>query len=203
MTSLAKDNKIKYNKIRGGITIPRIISGRARGLKLETIPGEGTRPTADRVKEAFFNIIAEKIWGSSFADVFSGTGSMGGEALSRNADEVVFIDNDPKCREVILRNIGKIDLTRKGIVYCKDYRDVLAEIKPQDIFYVDPPYNKGLGEPCLKLISKYDLVKCGGVVVWEHDKTEEVSENIGKLIRYDERKYGRTRLSFYKLVKET
>ena len=160
--------------------------------------GETTRPTGDRVKEAFFNIIAPQVAQSKFADVFAGSGNIGCEALSRGAQRVTFIDIDPKCKEVILKNAKKVSLDNRVDLYNEDYKTALRRLKEQDIVYIDPPYNKGLGTACLELIAKYDILSKDGIAVLEHDNIEQTPENIGKLVRYDSRKYGRCILSFYR-----
>jgi len=179
----------------------RIISGIARGIKLETLPGKDVRPTSDRAKEAFFNIIAERLPESRFADVFAGSGSMGCEALSRGAERVVFVEASLQCRKIIKKNIHKIRTYSEYKVY-GDFRGCIRLLEKQDIVFLDPPYNKGLGIECLELISKYDILTCGGIVVYEHEVLENIPNEIGNLVRYDARKYGRCMMSFYKIGQE-
>ena len=121
----------------------RIISGKARGTKLYTLKGETTRPTLDRVKESLFNIIQEKIVGSSFLDVFSGSGAIGLEAASRGAKEVILCEKDKNAIMVIKKNIEKTHL--EVTLYETSYEKMLEKLNEKlDIIYIDPPYKTNL-----------------------------------------------------------
>ena len=159
--------------------------------------GEATRPTADRVKESFFNIIAPRIVESKFTDIFSGTGSIGCEALSRGAKWVSFVDEEPKCVAIIEKNAQRVCLKENITIYCESYKSAVKKLEKQDIIFLDPPYNKGIGVQCLDLISKYDILESNGIAVLEHDSVEDIPEKIGNLKRFNSRKYGRAVLSFY------
>ncbi len=182
--------------------IPRIISGQARGLKLDTLQGETTRPTADRVKEALFNMIAADLPGCYFADVFAGSGSMGCEALSRGAEKVFFIEEAPECMKVISRNVEKVKLGQKAQFYKESALKALPKLPKQDIIFMDPPYHKNLGILGLEIIAKYAILKDDGLVILEHDWDEEIPDRIGALACCDTRKYGRCMLHFYRWEKE-
>ena len=122
----------------------RIIGGSARGRRLFAPPGENTRPTADRVREALFNILAARLDGARVLDLFGGSGALALEALSRGAACAVIGDKDPGAVSVIRRNalsvLGEAELPRVKIV-CRDYRALLASLaEPFDLVFLDPPY---------------------------------------------------------------
>ena len=168
----------------------RIISGRARGTKLYTLEGENTRPTLDRVKESLFNIIQNKIEDANFLDLFSGSGAIGLEALSRGAKKTIFCDSSKQAIEIINKNIKKTHLEDNSKVYNLDYKKALKEIKEkQDIIYIDPPYKTDFAIQAINEIIKLNIIETD-------DK--EIIENIEKLEIeiQDKRKYGRAYLIF-------
>lgn len=157
----------------------RVISGSARGRKLKTIEGLETRPTLDRIKETLFNMINFDIPNCEFLDLFSGSGSIGIEALSRGAEEVVFVESNMSCKEIIFENINSINLWNN---WKYEKGDVLTAItslgnqnKKFDIIYMDPPYEMDLYEPTLKQILKGDLLKKEGYIIMEHKTNLEFS----------------------------
>lgn len=161
----------------------RVISGKARGLKLNTIEGDSTRPTRDMVKEALFSILMNEIPNSRFLDLFAGSGAIGIEALSRGADFCMFIDANSKCIKVIKENIEKAKFSEITEVYNTDYKNALNKIKQNefDIIYVDPPYNKNMGIDAINIISERDILKENGIIVLETDTNEIVPETIRKV----------------------
>ena len=137
----------------------RIISGRARGTKLYTLEGENTRPTLDRVKESLFNIIQNKIEDANFLDLFSGSGAIGLEALSRGAKKTIFCDSSKQAIEIINKNIKKTHLEDNSKVYNLDYKKALKEIKEkQDIIYIDPPYKTDFAIQAINEIIKLNII---------------------------------------------
>lgn len=172
----------------------RIIAGKYRGRVLAGFKGKGIRPTADRVKESLFNILAPEIHGANLLDLFCGSGSVGLEALSRGADYVVFNDASRESLAVLQKNL---DLLRvKAKVYNMDFRALLESIDITfDIIFLDPPYKSDAGEQALEIIARRGLLNTGGVAVLESDRPFEGSAH--GLVRYDERKYGITYLTFF------
>lgn len=123
----------------------RIISGSRRGLILETPEGLDTRPTSDRIKETLFNMIAFDIPDCIFLDLFSGSGQMGIEALSRGASKAIFIEKDKKALNCINNNLKKAKLVDDALVYAEDVFSGLNRLNSHEIFdiiFMDPPYNK-------------------------------------------------------------
>ncbi len=178
----------------------RIVSGKARGLKIKTIESDSTRPTKDMVREALFSIIAQEVPDSIFLDLFAGSGAVGIEALSRGAKCCYFADVNKECTKVILENLQKAKFEDKSTIYTLDYEKVLGKINDVkfDIIFIDPPYNKGLGIKAIKLISSYDLLKTNGIIVYETDEVEDIPDVIEIYTKFKEKKYGRNILNFYK-----
>ncbi len=151
------------------------------------------RPTADRVKESLFNILAPEINGANVLDLFCGSGNVGLEALSRGADMVVFNDLSKESLAVLKKNCESLRLSPQ--VYNLDFRELLGMLDVTfDIIFIDPPYKSGYGKEALELIARHKLLNTGGVAVFESDKPFE--GDVG-LTKYDERKYGATYLTFF------
>ncbi|NLD20236.1 MAG: 16S rRNA (guanine(966)-N(2))-methyltransferase RsmD [Clostridiales bacterium] len=176
----------------------RIIAGEYKGRRLKSPPDYTVRPTTDKVKEALFSILSEKIWDSRVLDLFSGTGNLGLEALSRGARLCVFADNSRDSIELIKGNITHCGAEDKARVAAGDYRRVIAkEREPFDIILLDPPYGKGYLEECFKLIEENHSLACDGVIVAEHRKEEVLPEEFCGLTKVKERRYGVIMLSIY------
>lgn len=177
----------------------RIISGNARGTKLDTLEGEDTRPTLDRVKEALFNIIQGDILDSEVLDLFSGSGALALESISRGARSAILCDNSRKAIQVIKNNIQKTHYEDSIETINKDYRKCLEDIKEKnfDIIFLDPPYKTDFGIDALKIIIKNQNLKENGIIVFETDREDEYIEKLGKFAKIiDLRKYGRVKLVF-------
>ena len=175
----------------------RIISGKARGTKLYTLEGEITRPTLDRVKESLFNIIQEKILGSSFLDVFSGSGAIGLEAASRGAKKVFLCEKDKNAIEVIKKNIEKTHL--EVTLYETSYEKMLENLDEKlDIIYIDQPYKTNLVYEAVNKLINLNLLKSDSLIIVETDEEERVEQALKNLnVKIiDKRKYGRVHLIF-------
>ena len=177
----------------------RIISGKARGTKLNTLEGNLTRPTLDRVKESLFNIIQNDIMGSIFLDVFSGSGAIGLEAASRGAKKVILCEKNKQAIEVIEKNISKTHLENEVILYKKDYENMLKDLKEKvDIVYIDPPYKTDLAYKSVKKMLELDILNLNSLIIIETDEEERILKQIKdlKIKILDKRKYGRIHLIF-------
>lgn len=149
----------------------RVIAGSARRLNLKTIEGLDTRPTTDRIKETLFNMINLRLPGSTFLDLFSGSGGIGIEALSRGAVQTVFIEKNPKAVECIRENLRTTKLEEKAVVMeC----GVLAGLKRLEgkgyVFhtvFMDPPYEKGLEQEALSCLADSALINEDSVIIIE------------------------------------
>lgn len=184
----------------------RIISGKARGKKLKTPEGDHIRPTLDRVRENLYNMIGISIRGSVFLDLFSGTGAVGIEALSRGAEKVYFVDNDIKSYELTLYNIKSARLQEAAFVLKMDAQKALAQLESQgvkfDIIYLDPPYNKGIVQKILQQLGKYNIMQDEGTIIVETDRGEETPESIGEFYKIKEKNYAATKITFYGVANE-
>ena len=176
----------------------RVISGTARGLKLKAPEGMNTRPTTDRIKESLFNIIAPDLYDICFLDLFSGSGSMGIEALSRGAAKAYFSDNNRKSISVINDNISRAHLSDKAVVMQCDFLQALQRIKAAgdkiDIAFLDPPYNTDLAVRAMESIVRLDLLSDGGYIIAEQAQGEPDIDIDGLAV---------TRVKDYKTTKMT
>jgi 16S rRNA (guanine966-N2)-methyltransferase len=146
----------------------RVISGQARGRILKAPRGYKTRPTADRVKEAIFNVLSAKIKGSYVLDVFAGSGGLGIEALSRGAEYAVFIENNRESWLTIKKNLALTGFETQAQVFLGDFAHVLPRLEKRfDLVFLDPPYNQGLVQKSVSLIIDLGLLKDQGVIIIE------------------------------------
>ena len=179
----------------------RIISGTAKGTKLYTLEGTNTRPTLDRIKEPLFSIIQNRIKNSIVLDLFSGSGALGLEAISRGAEKAILCDNSYKAIEVIKKNIMKTHFENKVQLICKDYKKCLDNINEKvDLIFIDPPYEKNLAVNAVKIIFEKDLLAVDGLIILETDDEKREIEQIKSLKNNinicDLRTYGRVKLIF-------
>lgn len=179
----------------------RVISGSAKGLKLKSPEGLNIRPTADRIKESLFNIIAPYLYNSIFLDLFSGTGSIGIEALSRGAKNVTFVDYDKNSISIIKKNISLAKFEKQSIIYNLNTINAIDKLnkdnKKFDIIFLDPPYNKGFLLPTLEKIEQYNLLNNNGFIICEQH-IDEPEINLKNLYTYKIKKYKITKIDFLK-----
>ena len=182
----------------------RIIAGELRGRKLRSVPGTKTRPTADRIREAIFNILAFQIHGSRVLDLFAGTGAFGIEALSRGAASAVFIDNDPDSISTIRENIEHLSLENTArILRWNPTVNLTCLNSLQSAFnliFMDPPYNRNMIAPALFHLHASQSIDKGACVVVEHSHLEPVLKDQLPYEISDERRYGKTLVTFLNYV---
>lgn len=184
----------------------RITGGSARGRKLLSPKSELIRPTCDRVREALFNIIGERIIGACVLDCFAGTGAIGIEALSRGADFTLFVDQSLEAGRLIEANL-RSTLSRPRAAFARLNLATTATLQPLrihlppgrrfELIVMDPPYRQDLVPRLLQLIDAEQLLEPGGLVVAEEHFQVELPESIGTLHRFDHRRYGETGLWFF------
>lgn len=151
----------------------RVIAGSARRLQLKTLDGIDTRPTTDRIKETLFNMIAPGIYGCVFLDLFSGSGGIGIEALSRGAKEAVFVEKNPKAMKCIKENLKFTRLENKAMTLTRDVMTALYQLEGEKVFdyiFMDPPYHQGLEQCVLEYLSESALVYEDTVIIVEASK---------------------------------
>ena len=171
----------------------RVISGTARGLRLESPDGQDTRPTLDNVKEAVFSMLFDRVRDAKVLDLFAGSGALGIEALSRGASHCIFSDKSPKSVSIVRTNVTKARLTDKAEIVKADYKEVLSDCtgkgKKFDIIFLDPPYANGLLDEALQFIYSNSLLAKNGVVVAEFDNGTPL--DIQNYILIKDKRYGR------------
>ena len=149
----------------------RVISGKARSLKLKTIDGDATRPTTDRIKETLFNMIQYDIYDSVFLDLFSGSGAIGIEALSRGAEKCYFVENNRKAVQCIQDNLNSTKLIENAVVFSTDALssiDILENKKEVFSFiFMDPPYNQLLEKTVLLRLASSSILDDDTVIIVE------------------------------------
>lgn len=181
----------------------RIISGTARGKKLNSFDGKNIRPTADRVREAIFSILTSRFGnlnGLRVLDLFTGTGALALEALSRGAASAVLIDSDLRSLAVVERNIIACHMEQSTKLICGPLPAALDRVGENtfDLIFADPPYAKGLIPPILTRIATLELLSPRGIVVTECGRGEPLPDDINALNLIDQRHYGTTTISLYK-----
>jgi 16S rRNA (guanine(966)-N(2))-methyltransferase RsmD len=179
----------------------RIIAGDYKGLRLATPKGKRLRPTAERVREAIFNILGYDLSELQVLDLFAGTGAMGLEALSRGAAFVVMVDQHPAAIRLIDRNLAACGNPENARVYKLDLRRGFKGLTNQDysfdLVFLDPPYGRGLTQRCLEQLGTGKLLNPAATVVSEHAIDENLTSIYGCLHRQSRRDYGTIGVSFF------
>ncbi len=182
-----------------------IITGTARGTKLRTLVGEATRPTLQRAKEVVFSAIQFDIEGRRVLDLFSGSGQLGLEALSRGAEHAVLVDKSPEAFDTIKENALKTHLYKKCRIVNMDYADYILSAKRSgaefDLVFIDPPYDSGLLAPALRSIFVNGLLSDAATVIAEWERDTLLTDNPQLCDIYELSKlYKSGRIYFYKLT---
>lgn len=183
----------------------RVIAGQHRSRVLHAPPGLDTRPTSDRLRETLFNVLAQRIEGSVFLDLYAGSGAIGIEALSRGAREAIFVEQADIANRAIRANLAALAIRGQ---YALESRSVAAALRrlteagrKADLVFLDPPYAQAdeyaltlhrLGGECINILAPEALV------IAEHEKRRALEEQYGQLVRYRLLKQGDAALSFYR-----
>ena len=189
----------------------RVISGSAKGIQLDSVPGKSTRPITDRVKEALFNILSESVYDTTWLDLFGGTGAVGIEALSRGAEHVLFIELNFKAYKVILGNLKTTKLAKFATVKKMAAFTLLHSDpdSPYDVIYVAPPQYQEIWIKAMQALDdKPDwlnlddyltvwLAENGQIIVQIHPKEWQEGIAYANFTEFDRRQYGDTLLIFY------
>ncbi|MEG0771621.1 MAG: 16S rRNA (guanine(966)-N(2))-methyltransferase RsmD [Clostridia bacterium] len=182
----------------------RIISGTAKGIKLETPFGEHTRPTSDRVKEAIFSIIQFDLENAVIFEPFAGSGQLSLEALSRGAKAAYLNDDDSSAIKIINSNIIKTGFSDKCTTFNLPFDLAIKKmtaIPNIDIIFLDPPYNSPLLENSLKLITKTLKLSSHSIIICEHSIDKTLANRYNNLVFYKTYKYSKIGISIYKYEK--
>jgi 16S rRNA (guanine966-N2)-methyltransferase len=183
----------------------RVIAGEYRSRPLIAPKGLDTRPTSDRLRETLFNVLAPRMEGSVFLDLFAGSGAVGIEAISRGASEAIFVEEAPPALKAIRGNLSSLGI-RGG--YAIESRGVIPAVKRlagasrvADLIFLDPPYaDDDVYDSVLQLLAGEcaSLLAPGGIVIAEHLRKRELNEAYGDLVRYRVLQQGDAALSFYR-----
>lgn len=175
-----------------------------RGRRLSLLKGTAIRPTADRLRESVFNIIAGQVPGAVVLDLFAGTGAYGIEALSREARSAVFIDYAQAAISIISRNLKRCHLEEQSRVIRWDITSGLNCLNisdtPFDLIFMDPPYNKNFVADSLRHIQTLPFLSPGNLLIVEHSPLEPLPSDLIHLILRDQRRYGKSLVSFLECV---
>jgi 16S rRNA (guanine966-N2)-methyltransferase len=186
----------------------RIVSGQYRGKAIVTPPGEVTRPTSDRARQAVFNILEHAAWapelhGARVIDVFAGSGALGLEALSRGAAFCLFVETDDAARGAIRENIDALQLFGVTRVHRRDATDLgprpASAGAPFNLAFLDPPYAKGLGEKAVAELKAGGWLAPGAILMFERGRGE-ADPVLDGFELLDTREYGAARVLFLKLT---
>ena len=179
----------------------RVIGGKAKGRRLKVPKGHALRPTADRVKEALFNILPHDLSGKRILDLFAGTGNLSIEALSRGASEAILIDSSSESGKAIRENLQRLAFHDRAKLWIapafRSLRRLSRENERFDLIFVDPPYEKRWVGKTLEIIAETEVLQDSGIIVVEHSMREPVEAGYGPLVLQDRRRYGSTLLSFF------
>ncbi|MBI5327903.1 MAG: 16S rRNA (guanine(966)-N(2))-methyltransferase RsmD [Deltaproteobacteria bacterium] len=184
----------------------RIIGGTAKGRRLASFKGMSIRPTTDKVREAIFNILHHpednRFPFKNVLDLFAGTGAMGIEALSKGAETVTFVDNDPKAVKIIKKNLDSCGFAERAVIIDRDVQSALKLLSKKgekfDLIIIDPPYNSSLTGAALNHIDDNRFLNTDGIIVAESSKRIIWDGGLKDIELFDRRKYGDTVVSFYR-----
>ncbi|MCP8970265.1 16S rRNA (guanine(966)-N(2))-methyltransferase RsmD [Ectobacillus ponti] len=179
----------------------RVVSGKCKGHPLRAVPGTGTRPTTDKVKESIFNIIGPYYEGGTVLDLFGGSGGLGIEALSRGMEKAIFVDKDMKAVQTIRQNLESCRLTEFAEVYRNEAERALKALVKRgirfDLVLLDPPYKGQKIAALIGIMDQHDLLQPQAVIMAEHAVEETLPDRIGALARTRYENYGITAISIY------
>jgi len=171
----------------------RVIAGSRRSIRLCTVKGDQVRPTTDRIKETLFNMLQPEIPGCSFLDLFSGSGAIAIEALSRGAKEAVMVERDREALECIRANLKATRFENEAVLKVGDVLTVLSSLKhePFGVIFMDPPYRMGWEEKVLSILACADYVDEDTLIVVEAaaETSFDFLEGLGFSVR-KEKHYG-------------
>jgi len=185
----------------------RVIAGKAKGRILIAPKGMETRPITSQIKEALFNIWQTQIVDASLLDLFAGSGSIGIEAISRGAKQVVFMEQSRKAVDVIKKNLAVCDFTDGYMIYRDDVFKGLMRLKEEgyafDLIYLDPPFTAGeIFLPVMEVLSYADILVPDGEVAIRTPKNKELPNEIGNLKRAKMKRYGVSNVHFFKSMED-
>ena len=183
----------------------RVITGLAKGRRLKSPPGKNTRPITGRIKEALFSVIGADIEDSCFLDLFAGSGSVGIEAFSRGAAEVVFVENNSKAVMIIYENLGNCGFKNRFTVLDQDALSAVTGLDKRkakfDYVYIDPPFTlEGIFIRIMKKVDEADILNQSSSVIIRTPRNLELPTALSRLSKYRHNYYGESALHYYLLM---
>ena len=182
-----------------------VIAGSAKGRRLLTPKDQSIRPTSGRVKEALFSILSAHVPHARFLDLFAGTGAIGIEALSRGAAHAVFVEPAQASLTLLRQNLTRCGMTAQAEIVARPAAEFLTrsgDVPRFDVIFADPPYESPPPEDVLSSIAGSAILDANSVVVLEHASAASVPEQIGRLVRTRQYRYGDTALSRFEVQAE-
>lgn len=177
----------------------RVITGSARGRRLNELKGYDTRPTTDKVKEGIFSAIQFEVEGARVLDLFAGTGQLGIEALSRGAQRAVFVDRRTDAVKLIRENLALTRLEDGAQVVCVDSMAYLNALREKfDLIFLDPPYADDLLERAVAHIARFDILAPDGIMIAESPAEKELPKLSAPYRVAREYRYGRIKVTLYR-----
>lgn len=185
----------------------RVIAGQAKGKRLQAPPGMNTRPITDMIKEALFNVLGDEVRDSLFLDLFAGSGSVGIEALSRGAKQVVFIDNSAAAVGIIKNNISNCGFGEGFTVYRNDVFKALTLLDQRrtkfDLIYVDPPFTiEKIFDQIIRALDQVSILKQHGRIILRTQRKKQLTAQLNYLEEYRINNYGESALHYYRMYEE-
>ena len=177
----------------------RVISGSARGRRLNELQGMETRPTTDRVKEALFSIIQFELPGREVLDLFAGTGQLGIEALSRGAARCTFVDQRKDAAALVRENLKRTGLEDRARVVQGDALSYLMSCQEKfHVIFLDPPYQSGFLEKAMEAVSTFDILREHGIMICESPLDQVLPDLSQPYERGKDYRYGKIKLTVYR-----
>lgn len=180
----------------------RIITGKARGIRLKTLDGDATRPTAERVKEAVFSMLQFDVENRTVLDLFSGSGQLALEALSRGASSAVLVDRSPDAVKIIQENAKKTRLSDSCSILQMNAIDFIRQSRGKkfDLIFIDPPYASNLYVQILQKLLEYNMLKPTSLIICESDQEDlfrQMSNLAEQLCVKKNVRYGKTTITIF------
>lgn len=181
--------------------VVRVVAGSAKGRPLKSVPGMGTRPTTDKVKEAIFSMIGPYFDGGAVLDLFAGTGGLGIEALSRGMERAVFIDMESKSIETVKANLKSTGFESNAEIYRNEAGRAIKALEKRkyifDLVFLDPPYRMKNGDALMTEMATRGLLSAGALLVLEYESNYTYPEEISGFLHLRTAKYGETAVSIF------
>lgn len=180
----------------------RIIAGTYASRRLETLKGQATRPTLDKVKEAVFSALGGMFDGGTMLDLYAGSGAIGLEAVSRGMSQAILVDQSHAAAEIIRKNIALLGCQKQTRLLAMNDRKALSLLAKEgvqfDLVYLDPPYEKQHNEEVMTYLVEHGMLKNGARVVIEAKKEESYTQAFGPLQYQKEKVYGIMKITYYR-----